>query len=663
MSLRVSTALPLALLCLVLCPMAAFSQARDAEELVIRVTPAKVTLAVGSTVQLKAEVVDVGGRPVKERVIFFSRARRSVSVSRDGKVKARKPGTHTVIARVARARRGGPSMNITVTVPFPKPAKIVFNDAPTKIYMGTAVRAAASILDAAGIEREDISPAMASSDESVASIDAFGFVTGKKAGRAVLKASVEGINAEHPVEIVANPVSSIELSASGVMVRTGDVIQFVATPRTSAGVNVDDIPVQYSVIARPDDNFGPAATGQIEQDGRFVASAPGLYTIVANCGSATARKVVRADVRFKKKRKIEMVGRGEVNDTHTSDLWVWEGVDGRDYCVTGTWGATGEAHFWDVTKPSDIKKVATVKVDARTVNDVKVSEDGKICVLSREGASNRKNGIVILDVVDPSNPKILAEYTKDLTGGVHNVFIDGKYVYALSAGRRYDIIDISNPKEPKTVSSYQVFEPGASIHDVWVEDGIAYSSNWRYGVHMVDVGNGIAGGSPTNPKKISSYAYPNGWNHAAFPYKSSHTGKNYVIAGDEAFPLGLHTKDKPTYARGWMHFLDFSDLKNPKEVARYEVPEAGTHNLWVEDDILYAAYYNGGLRIVDISGDLMGNLYDQGREIASYLPASKDGYIANAPFVWGPQPYKGHIFFSDWNSGLWAAKLVPNPRQ
>lgn len=652
-------------LCLVACPAFAIAQGGELqnEDLVIRVTPARLTLGVGQTAQLKAEVVDVGGRPVDARVFFFSRARRSVRVSRAGEVKALKPGEFEIMARVARAGRRGPSISIPVKVRFPKPAKVVFKDAPKKVYAGTSVRAAASILDVAGGERTDITPAMASSDDGIASIDAFGFVTGNAPGRVTLKATAEGLVAEHVIDVVPNPVRALRLEASAQKVRTGDVVQFKASARDADGNDVDDIPIQFSFVARPDDPYGPAASGQIEEDGRFVASSPGLYTVVASCGTASARATIRADVRFKKKRKIKVIGKGEVNDTHTSDLWVWEGVDGRDYCVTGTWGATGEAHFWDVTTPSKIKRIATVKVDARTVNDVKVSKDGTICVLSREGASNRKNGIVILDVKDPSNPKILAEYTKDLTGGVHNVFIDGKYVYALSAGRRYDIIDISNPKDPKTVSSYQVFEPGASIHDVWVDDGIAYSSNWRYGVHMVDVGNGIAGGSPENPKKISSYAYPSGWNHAAFPYKSSQTGKFYVIAGDEAFPLGLHTKDKPTYARGWMHFIDFSDLKNPKEVARYEVPEAGTHNLWVEDDLLYAAYYNGGLRVVDISGDLMGNLYDQGREVASFLPTSKDGYIANAPMVWGPQPHKGHIFFSDWNSGLWAVKLTPNPKQ
>ena len=125
----------------------------------------------------------------------------------------------------------------------------------------------------------------------------------------------------------------------------------------------------------------------------------------------------------------------------------------------------------------------------------------------------------------------------------------------------------------------------------------------------------------------------------------------------EAFPFGLHTEGLPTYPRGWFHFIDFTDLEAPKEVARYQVPEAGTHNLWIEGDVLYGAYYNGGLRVVDISGELMGDLYRQGREIAFFLSADPDGHIANAPMVWGPQPHKGNIFFTDWNSGLWCVRL------
>ena len=137
-----------------------------------------------------------------------------------------------------------------------------------------------------------------------------------------------------------------------------------------------------------------------------------------------------------------------------------------------------------------------------------------------------------------------------------------------------------------------------------------------------------AGRDPERPVELGRYAYPSGWNHAAFPYRSQSTGKFYLFAGDEAYPYGglggandSEARRLPFRAAGWIHVIDWSDWDNPREVARYQVPEAGTHNFWVEDDILYVGfYYPGGLRVVDVSGDLMGDLYRQGREIARFVP-------------------------------------------
>ena len=361
-------------------------------------------------------------------------------------------------------------------------------------------------------------------------------------------------------------------------------------------------------------------------------------------------------------------------------MWVWAGVDkheGKDFAVTGTWSSNGEAYFWDVTNPDSMIIIDTITVDARTVNDVKISEDGRVGVITREGASNRKNGFVILDVSDPYNVTISAEYNDDMTGGVHNVFIYENHVYAVNNGRKYDIINIDNPKNPFKVGEFELDTPGHSLHDVWIENGIAYSSNWSDGVVAVDIGGmkfdeadrsnsqfnpllAKAGqGSPSNPVKLASMGDPTGRNHAAFPFLSKSTGNFYIIAGDENFPWGvLATKGQPSNPRGGFHFLNFTDPDNPKEEALYEVPEAGSHNLWVFGDILITGNYQGGLRIVDISGELLGDIYKQGREIGHYVPYHKEGKIPNAPMVWGAQPYKNYIFFADMNSGLYCIQLV-----
>jgi hypothetical protein len=646
----------------------------------IEVEPASLTLEIGAEAQLQARLVDASGATVAGELLFFSRGRRSVSVDASGKVRALQAGKFEIVVRDRSARTNGGenqasraglgarlSATVAVTVRAPRLVSLELVAPAADVFVGTSVGSTTRGIDALGATRESLAPEYTTSDPTIASVDASGTLLVHRPGEFVLTAALDGVTAMRALVARANPIATLALSPAAptaqAATRTGDVVRIAIDARDAAGAEVLGVPVELSFRGEPLDTRGAGATGQLEpvpnaeREWRFVAEEPGRYRLTGRSGAALAQltlDVVARDVQG----RFELVGHGPVRDMHTSDVWVWEGLDGRDYAVTGTWGANGDALFWDVTDPANIERIATVNVDARTVNDVKVSADGRLCVLSREGASNRKNGVVLVDVSDPRNPRVLSGFDEGLTGGVHNVFVDGNHVYALSAGQRYDVLDVSDPGTPRKVGTYKIDRPNASIHDVWVVDGLAYSSNWSDGVHVVDVGKGLAGGSPEDPKFVTSYAYPSGWNHAAFPYKPSGTGLFYVVAGDEAFPNGLNLTGKPTYPRGYLHFIDFTELQAPREVARYEVPEAGTHNLWIEDDILYCAYYNAGLRAVDVSGEVMGDLYRQGREIAWFLPDDPEGHIANAPMAWGPQPHKGHVFFSDWNSGLWAVKLV-----
>lgn len=370
---------------------------------------------------------------------------------------------------------------------------------------------------------------------------------------------------------------------------------------------------------------------------------------------------------------FEVVGRGPVTSTYTSDLWVFEGLDGRDYAYTGTWGACDgcygdRMYVWDVTEPSNPVLTDSVMVDARVVNDVKVNEDRTIAVITREGASSRRNGIVLLGLEDPAHPRIVSEYWETLTGGVHNTFIDGDLVYAVHNGTAdLHIIDISDPNQPEQIGRWGVpSHPAKYLHDVYVQDGLAYLCYWDDGLIIIDVGNGIREGTPENPQYISQYRYryeydrrEYGNTHVAFPYTNS-AGNRYVFLGDEIFPPGFDQANPRDTPAGYIHVVDISDIEDPEEVAMYQVPRAGAHNVWAEDDVLYVAYYNAGLRAVDISGALRGNLGQQGREIAALATTDDDAYIPNRPFAWGPQVHKGLVYVSDHTSGLWIARLVRN---
>ncbi len=450
------------------------------------------------------------------------------------------------------------------------------------------------------------------------------------------------------LDVAANPIRSITMEPQTATARTGDVVAFTIDARDADGRPVTDAALDLAVV-------GLDANGAfVFEDRTFVAEQPGAYRVLASSGPASAAAVVEVTPRDVTV-PVELVGHGAVAHVATSDLWVFEGRDGRDYAYTGTHAQGGGQRMfvWDVTDPANPVLTDSVVVDARVVNDVKVNDDASWAIITREGASTRRNGIVVLDLTEPAHPTILAELTDSLTGGVHNVWINGDVVYAVNDGTSaMNIIDLSDPANPKNVGRWEI-RPGETdktLHDVWARDGYAYLSYWDDGLVILDVGAGTHGGTPTEPAFVSQISYPEGNTHVAW------RNGDYVFVGDE---IGT-----PDGMRGFIHVIDVSDIENPRQVAKYDLPEAGAHNVWVEDDVLYIAYYQGGLRIVDVSGTLRGDLYRQGREIGFYRTRAPEGksLVPNQPQAWGPQVFKGNVFVSDMYSGLWIIKHArPRP--
>ena len=51
-------------------------------------------------------------------------------------------------------------------------------------------------------------------------------------------------------------------------------------------------------------------------------------------------------------------------------------------------------------------------------------------------------------------------------------------MYAVNNGRKYDIVNIEDPKNPRAVGVVELDTPGHAVHDVWIEDGIMFP-NWE----------------------------------------------------------------------------------------------------------------------------------------------------------------------------------------
>ena len=605
----------------------------------IDLEPSRLTLDAGDTATVTATVrADDGSVLADATVNWFTLTPEIVAVNQAGQVTAVSPGEGRIAART------GNVMSFGTVIVRALPVEAVHASLPeTRMVAGTTVPIEVT---ATGPDGEAVSaPALAfsSSDESVAGVDRTGRVYARGAGEASITVSSGAARATVSVTVQGGDVGEVVVTPAEAEVRTGDVIRFRA---------------EGSTVLYPEWSVSGGGA-QIETEGAegvFVAEKPGTYRVTAMYGEGRVA-VASAEVTSRiEEAELVTMGRGAAADHHSGDTWVFEGVNGRDYAYVGTF-MYDWMKAWDVTDPSAPVLTDSVQLDARRINDVKIHENNRIGILTREGASDRRNGIVILDLSEPAHPTIISEYKRTVPGGVHNVWIEGDLVYAVHNGTRdIHIIDISDPAEPDEVGRWGLPpSDNKSLHDIIVQEGYAYLSYWDDGAVMLDVGAGTHGGTPTEPAFVSRYKYPIGNTHTAW------RAGRYLFVGDEIFP-DTWDADASIEARGYIHVLDMEDPENPVEVARYEVPEAGAHNIWVEGDRLYIGYYQAGLRVVDISGELRGDLYRQGREIAVLKTTDAETTVPNWGMTWGAQIHKGNIFTSDLNSGLWVVKLIEGQR-
>ena len=600
----------------------------------IDLDPSSMTIDAGDAVTVTATVSHEDGTVIPGAPVRWIAMNPEVAaVDQSGRVTGVSPGE----ARIA-ARTGNVMGFATVIVRALPVAALEARLPQANMLAGTSAPILVKAVTADGEPVRNPALTFSSSDESVAGVDAAGRVYARAAGEtsvAVSAGVAVTVEDGDPGEVVVTPAV--------VQARTGDVIRFRAGG---------------AAVLYPEWSVGGAGA-QIEADGGdgvFVAEKPGTYRVTAMYGEgrvAVASAVVSDRIA---EAELVRVGRGPAADHHSGDAWVFEGADGRDYAYVGTF-MYDWMKVWDVTNPGRPVLTDSVQLDARRINDVKIHPNNRIGILTREGASDRRDGIVVLDLADPAHPAVISEYKRTVPGGVHNVWIEGDLVYAVHNGTRdIHIIDISDPASPDEVGRWGLPPSDTkSLHDVIVQDGYAYLSYWDDGMVMLDAGAGTHGGTPTEPVFVSRYKYPAGNTHTAW------RAGRYLFVGDEIFPDDWNA-DAPIEARGYIHVLDMDDPEAPVEVARYEVPEAGAHNIWVEGDRLYVGYYQAGLRVVDISGELRGDLYSQGREIAVLKTTDAETTVPNWGMTWGAHIHKGHIFTSDLNSGLWVVKLIEGQR-
>jgi hypothetical protein len=265
---------------------------------------------------------------------------------------------------------------------------------------------------------------------------------------------------------------------------------------------------------------------------------------------------------------------------NVTDVWAF-----GNYAYLGTFDDiactldTTGTHIVDISNPASPAKVGFIRDQPGTrTNDVKVAHletphfSGEILVATNEpcdldpfiprlNASGGKSipgqgGIAIWDVTDPLNPGVLRQ--NFLTNGIHNTYIwqDGENAYLIAVDdvevQDVIIVDITRPQAPQVLTiTGQEDWPDLNdnigfgevfLHDVWVQDNIAYLSYWDAGLVLLDVND------PANPVFLGDSDYldpdplsgkpPEGNSHVAVPNADG----SRVLMGDEDFAAGFLTK-------------------------------------------------------------------------------------------------------------------------
>ena len=291
----------------------------------------------------------------------------------------------------------------------------------------------------------------------------------------------------------------------------------------------------------------------------------------------------------------------------------------------------------------------------------------------RSGTTGR-NGTFIADITDPLNPVTVSFV--EVPKGSHNqtVHPSGKFLYnsnsdlITSAGSQaIEVYDITNFAAPKLAKSLALpLRPGLGTesHDITFNTAgtRAYSAALSQGVI-------INTETPGDPTIVTSFIDPsiNVW-HQSDPVTltaADGTRREFLIVEDEY----AGAAGGPHCPSGGVHVFDITGDKerNPAKVGYWNIDDmrltsptgrctAHVFDIHERQGLMTIAFYNGGVRVVDLSGLIGYGLGDTTltgtpmKEIASYYFPNSDTWAAKTPKIQGNGDF--YLYGNDVNRGL-----------
>jgi hypothetical protein len=234
-------------------------------------------------------------------------------------------------------------------------------------------------------------------------------------------------------------------------------------------------------------------------------------------------------------------------------------------------------------------------------------------------------GVRLFDIRDAAHPRFVRDLSPNPVGcskrecqtEVHTVFVDGDLLYAMKVNAPSEVLvyDVHEPLSPVLVNRFSTTQGvtrSSFIHDAFAFEGRLYANYWDAGLVVADASN-VSGGLT----ELGRYSYPQAQSHASAVGRI----KDRVIAFEGGEQWGAH-----------LRVLDVTDPANIRRIGEYKLaPHVSIHNLQLQGERLYIAYYQRGVRVLDVSNP------EDPQEVGSFA-TWRESDTAN-----GSSPYEGAI--------------------
>ncbi|MGH7696225.1 MAG: Ig-like domain-containing protein [Gemmatimonadaceae bacterium] len=246
----------------------------------VRITPGSATIAVGSSIPLRAEALDASGAEVLGRPVTWSSSNETIAVvSTTGIVAGLAAGSVTITATID-GRAGTAAISVA-----PQPvASVTITPAVDSAFIGERVTFRATALDAQNRALPDRFVLWSSNNPAVATVSSDGEVIALALGSARIRATVEGVSADAMMVVTPVPVANIAVAPNQVTLNPGQTSQLTVTLRDSAGNVLLGRAISYAT--------SDAQIATVSVAGLIVAVAEGAATIQVSSEGKSATVAV-----------------------------------------------------------------------------------------------------------------------------------------------------------------------------------------------------------------------------------------------------------------------------------------------------------------------------------------------------------------------------------